>query len=128
VHNIVLYCNLVAGTVIMLKWPRVQFPRILATTLSQKIILNSLLWCSRMLIWCAKHLLGFSSCLSWSFFPNICFWMPSTSLGHPRSYNQNLDQILSTFHCQTLFSCISIENSGFWSIRLGSSKIYIHCF
>ncbi len=40
-------------------------------------------------------------------------WMPITSLGHPRSYNQNLNKIVSIFHHQALFSCIQLKIVGF---------------
>lgn len=50
--------------------------------------------------------------------------MPITSLGHPRSYNQNLNKIVSTFHCQALFSCIQLKIMGFEALDWEVKKIY----
>lgn len=51
-------------------------------------------------------------------------WMPITSLGHPRIYNQNLNEIVSTFHYQALFSCIQLKIVGFEALDWEVKKLY----
>jgi hypothetical protein len=51
-------------------------------------------------------------------------WMPITSLGHPRSCNQNLNKIVSTFHYQALFSYIQLKIVGFEALDWEVNKIY----
>jgi len=50
--------------------------------------------------------------------------MPITSLGHPRIYNQNLNEIVSTFHYQALFSCIQLKIVGFEALDWEVKKLY----